>query len=49
MYLPARPRVFLCDDNAGLRAAIRELLTDAGMQVVGEAVDGRAMSRDTTR
>jgi DNA-binding NarL/FixJ family response regulator len=40
MHPPARPRVFLCDDNAGLRAAIRELLTDAGIQVVGEAVDG---------
>jgi DNA-binding NarL/FixJ family response regulator len=40
MYPPARPRVFLCDDNQGLRATIRELLTDAGIEVVGEAVDG---------
>lgn len=40
MYPPAPPRVFLCDDNQGLRAAIRELLTDAGIVVVGEAADG---------
>jgi len=37
---PARPRVFLCDDNHGLRTVIRELLTDAGVEVVGEAADG---------
>jgi DNA-binding NarL/FixJ family response regulator len=37
---PTPPRVFLCDDNERLRAAIRELLTDAGAEVVGEAADG---------
>ena len=34
-----RPRAFLVDDNDGLRVAIRELLTDAGVEVVGEARD----------
>jgi two-component system, NarL family, response regulator LiaR len=37
---PTRPRVFLCDDNDGLRVAIRELLTEAGIDVVGEAGNG---------
>jgi DNA-binding NarL/FixJ family response regulator len=33
------PRVFVADDNNGLRESIRELLTDAGVEVVGEAAD----------
>jgi DNA-binding NarL/FixJ family response regulator len=35
----AGPRVFVVDDNHGLRVSIRELLTDAGVEVVGEAAD----------
>jgi DNA-binding NarL/FixJ family response regulator len=34
------PRVFVVDDNDGLRGSIRELLADAAVEVVGEAVDG---------
>lgn len=34
------PRAAIVDDNHALRAAIRELLTDAGIQVVTEAADG---------
>jgi DNA-binding NarL/FixJ family response regulator len=33
------PRVFVVDDNQGLRESIRELLTAAGVEVVGEAAD----------
>jgi DNA-binding NarL/FixJ family response regulator len=41
-----RPRAFLVDDNDGLRTAIRELLTDAGVDVVGDAPDsGTALLR----
>jgi DNA-binding NarL/FixJ family response regulator len=35
----AEPRVFLVDDNAGLRGTLRDLFTDAGIEVVGEAGD----------
>lgn len=35
----ASPRVFLVDDDAGMRVTIRDLLTDAGCEVVGEASD----------
>jgi DNA-binding NarL/FixJ family response regulator len=40
-------RVLIVDDNAGFRRRIREFLTsEAGIQVVGEAGDGReAMER----
>lgn len=34
-----RPRVFLCDAGDALRASVRELLTDLGVEVVGEAAD----------
>ena len=34
------PRVLLVDDNPAMRRVLRGLLEDAGMQVVGEAVDG---------
>jgi DNA-binding NarL/FixJ family response regulator len=37
--LTDRPRLFLAEDNAGLRAILRELFTDAGIDVVGEAGD----------
>jgi two-component system, chemotaxis family, protein-glutamate methylesterase/glutaminase len=37
--LPDQPRVFIIDDNVGLRASLRELFTDAGVTVVGEAGD----------
>jgi DNA-binding NarL/FixJ family response regulator len=33
------PRVFIIDDNVGLRASVCELLTDAGVEVVGQAGD----------
>jgi CheY-like chemotaxis protein len=34
------PRVLLVDDNPAMRRVLRGLLEDAGMQVVGEAIDG---------
>jgi DNA-binding NarL/FixJ family response regulator len=34
-------RVAICDDLVDLRELFREVLEDAGMQVVGEAEDGR--------
>ena len=34
------PRVLLVDDAAAIRNALRGVLEDAGMQVVGEALDG---------
>ena len=34
------PRVLLVDDNTGMRRVLRGVLEDAGMRVVGEAVDG---------
>jgi DNA-binding NarL/FixJ family response regulator len=34
------PRVLLVDDAAAIRNAIRGLLEDAGIEVVGEAADG---------
>jgi two-component system, NarL family, invasion response regulator UvrY len=34
------PRVFLVDDDEGLRARVRELLEDEGITVVGEASTG---------
>ena len=39
--LPARgPRVLVCDDSPLLRRVIRDMLTDGGLAVVGEARDG---------
>jgi len=40
MRTQGRPRVFLVDDNVGLRATLLDLLTDAGVEVIGEAGDG---------
>jgi DNA-binding NarL/FixJ family response regulator len=37
MHQPDRPRLFVADDNAGLRATLRDLFADAGIEVVGEA------------
>jgi CheY-like chemotaxis protein len=38
---PAKlPRVLLVDDSASMRRVLRGLLEDAGIEVVGEAVDG---------
>jgi CheY-like chemotaxis protein len=34
------PRVLLVDDNRAMRRVLRDLLEDAGMQVVAEAADG---------
>src|SRR5262245_21566936 len=34
------PRAAIVDDNHALRATVRELLIDAGIQVVAEAADG---------
>ena len=34
------PRVLLAEDNAAMRRALRELLEDEGLVVVGEAADG---------
>jgi DNA-binding NarL/FixJ family response regulator len=34
------PRVLLVDDAAAIRSAIRGVLEDAGIEVVGEAADG---------
>lgn len=42
---PDRPRVFVADDNAGLRATLRELFADAGIEVAGEAGDSTAALR----
>jgi DNA-binding NarL/FixJ family response regulator len=36
------PRVLLADDHAAIRAGLRMLLADAGIEVVGEAADGDA-------
>ena len=36
----AAPRVLLVDDSAAMRTVLRGVLEDAGMVVVGEAVDG---------
>jgi DNA-binding NarL/FixJ family response regulator len=38
--MTAGPRVLLIDDNSEMRAVVRDLLTDDGMTVVGEAADG---------
>ena len=35
------PSVLLVDDHAPIRAALRELLGDAGLEVIGEAADGQ--------
>ena len=35
-----RPRVMLADDDRGFREMLRDLLSDEGFQVVGEAADG---------
>jgi DNA-binding NarL/FixJ family response regulator len=36
----AGPRVLIVDDDAGVRRALRELLEEDGVAVVGEAADG---------
>lgn len=36
---PDRPALFMVDDNQELRASLRELFADAGVEVVGEAGD----------
>jgi DNA-binding NarL/FixJ family response regulator len=36
---PIAPRVFVADDNVGLRATLSDLFADAGLDVVGEAGD----------
>ena len=38
--MPAQPRVLVCDDSPLMRKVIRDLLTDGGLNVVGEAADG---------
>jgi two-component system, chemotaxis family, chemotaxis protein CheY len=35
-------RVFLCDDDAGYRMLLREVLSAEGMEIVGEGGDGAA-------
>src|SRR4029450_9936615 len=35
------PRVLLVDDQSGMRTALRNLLQDEGIMVVGEAADGK--------
>lgn len=35
------PRVLIADDDAGIREALTDLLTEEGMEVVGAATDGR--------
>jgi DNA-binding NarL/FixJ family response regulator len=37
---PTAPRVLLVDDAPAIRTALRGVLEDAGMEVVGEAPDG---------
>jgi DNA-binding NarL/FixJ family response regulator len=39
---PAPPRILVVDDAPAIRAALRGLLEDAGLTVVGEAADGEA-------
>ena len=38
--MSASPRVLICDDSPLLRRVLRDMLTDGGMTVVGEARDG---------
>jgi two-component system, NarL family, invasion response regulator UvrY len=45
MHEIERPKVFLVDDNVGLRSMLRELLAEAGVEVVGEADNGTAALR----
>jgi DNA-binding NarL/FixJ family response regulator len=44
---PARPRVLLVEDDRGLREALRDLLEDFDVEVVGDAVDGEEGVRMT--
>lgn len=39
MTVPGQPRIFVVDDNVGLRMALRDLSADAGIEVIGEAGD----------
>ena len=39
---PPKPRILIVEDDAGVREGLRELLTDTGFDVVGEAADGSA-------
>jgi DNA-binding NarL/FixJ family response regulator len=43
--VPVKPRVLLADDHAVVRYGLRALLEMSGVQVVGEAADGREMLR----
>ena len=36
-----KPRVLIVDDDEGIRQALRDLLTEEGIEVVGEASDGQ--------
>lgn len=42
MRMAGEPRVVVVDDHALYRRGLRRLLTEAGIEVVGEAGDGRA-------
>ncbi len=43
-----RPRVLVVDDDSGMRIALRTLLKEEGIEVVGEARDAHAGLRDAT-
>ncbi|HWH14867.1 MAG TPA: response regulator, partial [Miltoncostaeaceae bacterium] len=47
--MPARPRVLLCDDSPLLRRVMRDMLTDGGLDVVGEVPDGSSLVEAVTR
>jgi DNA-binding NarL/FixJ family response regulator len=38
--MATKPRVLIADDDAGIRAALRDLLVEEGMDVVGAVEDG---------
>jgi len=47
--MATRPRVLVADDDMGIRAALSDLLTEEGMEVVGAATDGaRAVEMTAT-
>ncbi|HWL43267.1 MAG TPA: response regulator transcription factor [Ilumatobacter sp.] len=46
LVMPA-PRVLIVDDHVGYRALARELLESEGLEVVGEAADGRSARHST--
>jgi len=41
MLMPQRIRILLVDDHALMRGGVRSMLEAAGLEVVGEAMDGR--------